>query len=203
MSINKITYLNTILPNNLFIFNNSSKINLIFHDYLEIIQFLNELEQDKVYVLTFDFVVSWFSFEEDSPVNESSSPVNESNNNDNILDSQKNFDTQSDTYEQVAVTNIESRMAWSDRATPSIHFQDINSLDQVASLLVHSQQLSPDQTFKPKSSFANLLDSIRARRYDSHVVGSPSNKISNLVDNSQILDDKRYWTFKQKVFSFY
>jgi hypothetical protein len=34
-----------------------------------------------------------------------------------------------------------------------------------------------------------MLDSIRKRRDDSHVVGSPSNKISNLVDNADNLDD--------------
>jgi len=75
MSINKITYLNTILPNNLFLFNNSSKIRLYFNDYLEIIQFLGSLEQDKVYVLTFELVVSWFLFEEDSPVLNLSKPI--------------------------------------------------------------------------------------------------------------------------------
>jgi len=42
--------------------------------------------------------------EPNSPVNEPISPVNEESNLDN-------FDTQSDTYEQVAITNIESRMA--------------------------------------------------------------------------------------------
>jgi len=75
MSINKITYLNTILPNNLFLFNNSSKIRLYFNDYLEIIHFLGSLEQDKVYVLTFELVVSWFLFEEDSPVLNLSKPI--------------------------------------------------------------------------------------------------------------------------------
>lgn len=45
------------------------------------------------------------------------------------------------------------------------------------------------QEVKPKYTFANLLDSIRKRRDDSHVVGSPSNNISNLVDNADNLDD--------------
>jgi len=140
--------------------------------------------------------------EPNSPVNEPISPVNEESNLDN-------FDTQSDTYEQVAITNIESRMAWSDRATPSVHSQQIspdrantpvigeNNLDnQVTTPSVHSQDINtvsqqvPDITEqKPKSIITNLLDSIRARRDDSHVVGSPSSKISNLVDNSNNLND--------------
>jgi hypothetical protein len=48
------------------------------------------------------------------------------------------------------------------------------------------------------------LDSIRARRDDSHVVGSPSNKLSSLVDNTDNLDDKDLLnavkeTFKENV----
>jgi hypothetical protein len=46
--------------------------------------------------------------EPNSPVNEANSPINEPENLDN---NQNNFDAQSDTYEPVAVTNIESRMA--------------------------------------------------------------------------------------------
>jgi len=66
-----------------------------------------------------------------------------------------------------------------DRANTPINEQDI-------------QPNTIEQSVKPKSNIANLLDSIRARRDDSHVVGSPSNKISNLVDNSNNLDDKCY-----------
>lgn len=48
------------------------------------------------------------------------------------------------------------------------------------------------------------MDSIRARRDDSHVVGSPSNKLSSLVDNTDNLDDKDLLnavkeTFKENV----
>jgi len=115
---------------------------------------------------------------------------NQNNNSTNILDNQ------SDTYEEVAVANIESRMAWSDRATPSVHSQENNS--QIATPSVHSQDINPsntqdpvvsEQTVKPKYTFGDMLDSIRKRRDDSHVVGSPSNKISNLVDNADNLDD--------------
>ena len=75
MSINKITYLSAILPNKLFVFNNSSKSRLYFNDWFEIKLFLNELEPDKVYVLTFDLIVSWFLYEEDSPNLNLSKPI--------------------------------------------------------------------------------------------------------------------------------
>lgn len=75
MSITKITYLENILENNLFIFNNSFKSRLYFNDWFEIKQFLNGLEHDKVYVLTFDLVVSWFAYEEDSPSLNLSKPI--------------------------------------------------------------------------------------------------------------------------------
>lgn len=75
MSITNITYLDTIIKNNLFIFNNSSKSRLYFHDYIGITYFLNELEQDTVYVLTFDLIVSWFLYEEDSPSLNLSKPI--------------------------------------------------------------------------------------------------------------------------------
>jgi hypothetical protein len=58
MSITKITYLDVLLPNRLFLMSNPSITRLYFHDYLEIKQFLNNLEVDKTYVITFDFVMS-------------------------------------------------------------------------------------------------------------------------------------------------
>jgi len=151
-----------------------------------------------------------FITQHNSPEVESSNLDNQTNtNNQNIMDNQ------SDTYEEVAVANIESRMAWSDRATPSVHSQDINS--QIGSPSVHSEALSPntpqneannldsqpdinEQSTKPKYTFANLLDSIKARREDSHVVGSPSNKISNLVDNADNLDDKDLMSSVKETF---
>jgi len=78
-----------------------------------------------------------FITQHNSPEVESSNLDNQTNtNNQNIMDNQ------SDTYEEVAVANIESRMAWSDRATPSVHSQDINS--QIGSPSVHSEALSPN-----------------------------------------------------------
>jgi hypothetical protein len=75
MTITNITYLDQFYPNNLAIFNNPSITRLYFNDYIEITQFLGSLEQDKIYVLTFDFVVSWLMFEEDSPVLNLSKPI--------------------------------------------------------------------------------------------------------------------------------
>lgn len=154
----------------------------------------------------FDELESQFVTQHNSPVVENNNLDNNNQNNNLNNNSTNILDNQSDTYEEVAVANIESRMAWSDRATPSVHSQEINS--QIATPSVHSQEISPDQpvtsyieqsnlesqevtqqTVQPKSTFANLLDSIRKRRDDSHVVGSPSNKISNLVDNADNLDD--------------
>jgi hypothetical protein len=109
-------------------------------------------------------------------------------------------------------------MAWSDRATPSVHSQvstpSVHS--QVTTPSVHSQDINhpsqqnivqPDiieQTIKPKYTFGDMLDSIRKRRDDSHVVGSPSNKISSLSKEADNLDDKDLLnavkeTFKEDV----
>jgi len=123
---------------------------------------------------------------------------NQNNNNDNL----NNLETQSNTYDEVALANIESTNSWSDRATPSIHSQlstpavesqDINPPNTQDPVVSEQTELESQdvivQPVKPKYTFANLLDSIRARRDDSHVVGSPSNNISNLVDNADNLDD--------------
>jgi len=143
-------------------------------------------------------------------VTQHNSPAVETNNLDNT---QNILDNQSDTYEEVAVANIESRMAWSDRATPSVHSQENNS--QIPTPSVHSQEISPDQPItsvieqtglesqqpvKPKYTFGDLLKSIRSRRDDSHVVGSPSNKLSNLVDNTD-LDDTNLLAAVKETFS--
>jgi hypothetical protein len=129
-------------------------------------------------------------------------PISESNNQTNNLDNTHNIlDNQSDTYEEVAVANIESRMAWSDRATPSVH-------SQVSTPSVQSQDINPivqtEVIEQPKYTFSDMLDSIRSRRDDSHVLGSPSNKLSSLVDNADNLDDKDLMnsvkeTFKEEV----
>lgn len=67
MSINKITYLDDLIPNNLFISTNTLKIRLFFSDTLELIQNLKSLDQGQAYVVTFNFVYSWLQYTEDSP----------------------------------------------------------------------------------------------------------------------------------------
>jgi len=53
-----------------------------------------------------------FYSQPNTPQNEPNTPPNESNNlEDNNQDNRNTFDTQSDTYEQVAISNIEGRMA--------------------------------------------------------------------------------------------
>lgn len=205
---------------------------------------------------------------EDQYYNQHNYPQNESNSLDNQIniDNQNVLETQSDTYEEVATANIESRMAWSDRATPSVHSQvlspisnhgnldnlidntdnldDTNLLNAVKETLaedvglkldtseVNIQNTSQDlpkididtssssnssnnqyfnkpevsqEDIKPKYSFSDMLASIRARRDDSNVVGSPQisqvgltprlsplntkPSISNLLDDTQALFD--------------
>jgi len=75
MSINNITYLNQFIENRLFIFNNPIVTRFHFNDYIEVSLFLNQLEIDKVYVVTFDFVISWIQYDEDSPVINLSKPI--------------------------------------------------------------------------------------------------------------------------------
>lgn len=58
MSITNITYLKDIIPNKFFLFSNYESVFLYFTDIIEIKQFLQELEMDKVYVVTFELVVS-------------------------------------------------------------------------------------------------------------------------------------------------
>jgi ADP-glucose pyrophosphorylase len=67
MTINNITLLQDIIPNEMFISNNSNVRILNFYDKLEIKQFLNSLEIYQAYVLTFEFVISVMIYDEDGP----------------------------------------------------------------------------------------------------------------------------------------
>jgi hypothetical protein len=75
MTISNITYLDQLQTNRLFLFSNPSITRFYFQDYLELKQFLNNLEVDKTYIITFDFIMSWLLFEEDSPVISLSKPI--------------------------------------------------------------------------------------------------------------------------------
>lgn len=75
MSISNITFLEQIIPNNFFISNNSKIHRCVFTDSIDISLFLRELEIDKTYVITFELILSWNQYEEDSPVITLSKPV--------------------------------------------------------------------------------------------------------------------------------
>jgi len=75
MSINKITFLESIIPNDVFCLNNSMISRLYFFDSFEISLFLDILETDKVYVACFEYISSWNLYDEDSPVITLSKPI--------------------------------------------------------------------------------------------------------------------------------
>ena len=67
MSITNITLLQEILPNEMFISNNSQVESLIYYDNLEIQIFLSKLEIDQAYVVTFEYVMSLLMYDSDGP----------------------------------------------------------------------------------------------------------------------------------------
>jgi len=75
MTNNNITFLEQIIPNNLFCSTNAQKERLYLSDTLEITQFLLTLEHDTVYVVTFDFIFSWMMYDEDQPVISLTKPI--------------------------------------------------------------------------------------------------------------------------------
>lgn len=75
MSITNITYLDKIIPNNMFCFTNSDKARLYFNDNLELKLFLNNLDHDSVYVVTFELILSWLAYDENLPIIILSKPI--------------------------------------------------------------------------------------------------------------------------------
>jgi hypothetical protein len=75
MSINKITYLQDVIPNKYFVFSEYEHTIFYFSDSLDINLFLRELEIDKVYVVTFELVISEFVDEINPPVITLSKPI--------------------------------------------------------------------------------------------------------------------------------
>jgi hypothetical protein len=67
MSTNKITYLDQIIPNKFFVFSNPELLVMDSFGFSDIKFFIDSLESDKAYVVTFEFVTSWILYEEDSP----------------------------------------------------------------------------------------------------------------------------------------
>jgi len=87
MSINKITYLNQLIPNNFFVFADFIFYHLFFTDFKEVKQFLDQLEIDIVYVLTFELHMSECSENEDVdiPVITLSKPILVTKNSNPVL----------------------------------------------------------------------------------------------------------------------
>jgi hypothetical protein len=58
MSTNKITYLDQIIPNKLFVFSNLELLVMDSFGFSDFKFFIDSLEIDKAYVVTFEFVTS-------------------------------------------------------------------------------------------------------------------------------------------------
>ena len=84
MSINKITYLDQIIQNKFFVFADFHSYFLYFTDFIEVKQFLDKLEIDKIYVLTFELHMSEFT-DDDLPVITLSKPILVTKNSSPIL----------------------------------------------------------------------------------------------------------------------
>jgi hypothetical protein len=75
MSINRITFLDQFYPTGIFHINNPEFTNFYYSDWIEVIKFLNKLEEDTIYVVSFEFIFSWDTFNEDSPTLILSKPI--------------------------------------------------------------------------------------------------------------------------------
>ena len=75
MSLNKITYLDQILENKILIISDPYTDIFYFNDSLEIHQFLERLEKDKVYVLSLEFILTLLTYDDDSPIITLSKPI--------------------------------------------------------------------------------------------------------------------------------
>jgi hypothetical protein len=75
MSINRITYLDQFYKTGIFNLQNPDFKNFLFSDWLEVTKILNGLENDTIYVVSFEFILSWETYDEDSPVITLSKPI--------------------------------------------------------------------------------------------------------------------------------
>ena len=76
MSIDKITYLDQIIEKNLFAYNTRTESEFLhICDALEVKYFLDHLEDDKFYVVTFDFIISKCTYDPDNPFIVLSKPI--------------------------------------------------------------------------------------------------------------------------------
>jgi hypothetical protein len=74
LSISRITFLKDIVPSDITIINNPSISIHHINDFIEWKFFLNQLEVDKVYVVTLEFVHIWDYYNSDGPIITLSNP---------------------------------------------------------------------------------------------------------------------------------
>ncbi|TLX82065.1 MAG: hypothetical protein E6L00_04750 [Thaumarchaeota archaeon] len=75
MSINRITYFHDFLDHAICILNDPD-INIFdFSDSLDVKHFLEELKEDQIYVVTFEFVYSFSTYNEEGPTINLSKPI--------------------------------------------------------------------------------------------------------------------------------
>jgi hypothetical protein len=82
MTINNITYLNQFIPHGVIAINNPIIDRFNFWDIIEITKFIRKLDQDKVYVINFEFVYSCLLHEDEDPVIKISKPILVTKNSD-------------------------------------------------------------------------------------------------------------------------
>ena len=75
MSISNITFLSQFISYNLFVFTNPNFNFLYFTDIIEVKLFLETLEIDKTYVVTFELVISEILDDDNDPVITLSKPI--------------------------------------------------------------------------------------------------------------------------------
>lgn len=67
LTINRITYLDQFYTTGIFNINDPEIEFLLYYDYIDVTQFLSKLENDYIYVATFEFVPSYIDGDDDSP----------------------------------------------------------------------------------------------------------------------------------------
>lgn len=74
-SINRITYLEDFFNHDICILLNPDVTMFNFSDSLELKTFLENLTEDKIYVVTFEFICSYSTYNEDAPTINLSKPI--------------------------------------------------------------------------------------------------------------------------------
>lgn len=75
MTINNITYLNQFIPYGIFIISDPYINSFKIFDILEITKFLKNLEEDKIYVVSLEFIYCEILYDDDTPTINISEPI--------------------------------------------------------------------------------------------------------------------------------